>query len=88
VLTGALPPDPEPALAPLVWVTTGVWLLPPEPLPAWEPLVWVTTGVLSDEGADEEPLEDVTGTDSGEYEDEDEPADEAPVVAPAEPEAV
>lgn len=44
VVTGVVLPPPEPALAPLVWVTTGaVWPPPPEPL--CEPLVWVTTGL-------------------------------------------
>ncbi|HEX2707421.1 MAG TPA: hypothetical protein VHM66_05350 [Solirubrobacterales bacterium] len=73
-MTGALPapPEPEPALAPLVWVTTGVLVPLPEPEPALAPLVWVTTGLVPEPdseltGADEEPLvEVVTGLDEEE----------------------
>jgi hypothetical protein len=58
VTTGAEvpPPPPEPALEPLVWVTTGaVWVgavCAPPPDPEWEPLVWVTTGA----GAADDPV--------------------------------
>jgi hypothetical protein len=59
VVTGALPPPPEPALAPLVCVTTGE---APDPVllegTEAEPLVEVVTGVEEDEEEGAEPLEE------------------------------
>jgi len=44
VVTGVLVPPPEPALEPLVWVTTGEDPELPEPLGEEVPLVEVVTG--------------------------------------------
>jgi hypothetical protein len=74
VLTGALPPEPEPP--PLVWVTTGEL---PAPDPAELPLVWVTTGAEEPEGVEADPLLEVTGADADEYVAE--PVEEVPVAA-------
>jgi hypothetical protein len=59
VTGGALLPPPEPALAPLVWVTTGGV---PEPVLLGGadavPLVEVVTGAEEDEEVGTEPLEE------------------------------
>ena len=94
VTTGVAPPPPppEPALDPLVWVTTGA-LPPPPPDPTCElcePLLWVTTGEPLPPPEPEEvggtlvePLEPVlTGADDeDEGGSDEEPVEDEPVTA-------
>jgi hypothetical protein len=99
VTTGAVPPPPEPApaLEPLVWVTTGGLLVPLEagccePVDPCEPLLWVTIGALVSPPPPPElgttavePLEPVV-TGAAEDDEEgigEEPVEDEPVTAPA-----